>query len=84
VGYTAGRQQYVGTPSLMVEVLSPSNHHHDLVTKMNLYAKFGIQEYWIANPLNHSVSIYTLDESGFYSQDMVKATGIIYSRSYPE
>lgn len=81
-GYTAGRKQYVGVPSLIVEVLSPSNHRHDLVTKMNLYGKFGISEYWIANPLNHSVSIYTLDESGFYSQDKVQTSGILDSRAY--
>ncbi|MBU3190627.1 Uma2 family endonuclease [Clostridium bowmanii] len=41
---------YTGVPTLIVEILSPSNESHDLVTKMNLYQHFGVNEYWIVNP----------------------------------
>ena len=34
-----------GPPDLVVEVLSPSNTAHDLETKRELYARFGIPEY---------------------------------------
>ena len=34
-------KNYVGIPTLIVEILSPSNEAHDLVTKMNLYQRFG-------------------------------------------
>ena len=36
-----------GPPDLVVEVLSPSNTAHDLETKRELYARFGIPEYLI-------------------------------------
>ena len=59
---------YTGVPTLIVEILSPSNESHDLVTKMNLYQRFGVNEYWIVNPKIRSVSIYKINEESFYEQ----------------
>lgn len=39
-----------GPPDLVIEILSPSNPEHDLVTKRELYQRFGVKEYWQANP----------------------------------
>ena len=39
-----------GVPELMIEVLSPSNAHHDLRLKYDLYAEAAVQEYWIVGP----------------------------------
>ncbi len=39
-----------GPPTLVVEILSPSSHRYDRVRKLRLYARFGIQEYWIVQP----------------------------------
>lgn len=76
-------KRYEGVPNLIVEILSPSNQHHDLIIKMNLYAKYGVEEYWIVNPMNQSVSIYTLDNEQHYIQDIVKTSGIVESKLYP-
>lgn len=35
---------------MIVEVLSPRNKDYDLITKKDLYQKFGVQEYWIVDP----------------------------------
>jgi Uncharacterized protein conserved in cyanobacteria len=59
---------YTGVPTLIIEILGPSNQAHDLVTKLNLYQKFGINEYWIVNPKLSSVHIYTLDNTGMYEE----------------
>jgi Uma2 family endonuclease len=41
--------KYEGIPTLVVEVLSPSTKGKDLVTKLNLYMKSGVSEYWIVD-----------------------------------
>ena len=42
-------KNYIGVPTLIIEILSPSNQSHNLITKMNLYQRFGVKEYWIVN-----------------------------------
>ena len=44
-----------GPPDLIVEVLSPSNPSHDLETKRELYARFGVPEYLIIDPYQETV-----------------------------
>jgi Uma2 family endonuclease len=51
---------YVGAPDLIVEVLSPSNTANDRVTKFDLYAAAGVREYWMANPTERYLEVYTL------------------------
>ena len=77
-------QRYVGVPAIIIEIISPSNQSHDLVTKLNLYMEFGVKEYWIVNPLLNTVQIYTLNEKGQYHQtDVVRETGIVQSKELP-
>jgi Uma2 family endonuclease len=38
-----------GTPDLFVEVVSPSSHRHDRVTKLRWYAQLGVPEYWLVD-----------------------------------
>lgn len=72
--------KYVGSPSLIIEIVSPSNQSHDLVFKLNLYMQCGVKEYWIVNPMLNSVQVYVLDEDGQYKQlDMLREKGIIQS-----
>ena len=49
-----------GTPDLMVEILSPKNSKHDVHTKFNLYQEAGVKEYWIVNPTDKLILVYTL------------------------
>jgi Uma2 family endonuclease len=37
--------RYEGAPGFIIEILS-SNRSHDMVTKLNLYQKAGVAEYW--------------------------------------
>ena len=55
-----------GAPDLVVEILSPSTASKDIKTKLLLYQKFGVREYWIIDPDKDTVEILSLDEKGRY------------------
>lgn len=59
------RRGYLGIPQLIVEVLSPSNYTDDTEKKKELYRKYGVPEYWIADPTSKTIFIYIL-ENGYY------------------
>lgn len=80
-GFTDAR--YVGVPTLIVEILSPSNQSHDLITKLNLYMSYGVKEYWIVNPMLNAVTIYALNDENMYEQhDVQKSKGEVTSRLF--
>jgi Uma2 family endonuclease len=55
-----------GPPDLLVEVLSPSNRGHDLLTKRALHARAGVREYWLVDPEARTIEILTLDRDAFH------------------
>lgn len=54
--------RYVGIPTLIVEVLSPSTKGKDMVAKLNLYMKSGVQEYWVIDLEGKSVIQYVFSQ----------------------
>ena len=54
--------KFVGAPDLVIEVLSPGpeNRQRDLVVKRQLYAKYGVEEYWVVDNQNRTVQVYRL------------------------
>ncbi|GHV16925.1 hypothetical protein FACS189493_3630 [Spirochaetia bacterium] len=55
-----------GAPDLVIEILSPSNTNRDTLVKLNLYLDAGVREYWIVDPKNQYVQIYTLDQGRYF------------------
>lgn len=53
-------------PDLIIEILSQSTAAHDLKRKFDLYQKHGVKEYWIIQPLDKTLMIFRLDDSGRY------------------
>lgn len=47
-----------GSPDLVVEVLSQSTTKIDRTTKLKLYARFNVEEYWIIDPEGPSTEVY--------------------------
>ncbi|NGZ89450.1 Uma2 family endonuclease [Psychroflexus maritimus] len=50
----------LGAPDLIVEILSASTAKKDYNEKFNLYEENGVKEYWIADPANKSIEIFSL------------------------
>ena len=52
----------IGIPDLVLEILSPSSIRRDRIEKKELYEKFAVPEYWIVDPNNRTIEIYTFDK----------------------
>ena len=56
----------MGVPDLVIEIVSPSSVRRDRYQKRDIYERFGIPEYWIAEWETQSIEVHTLNESGRY------------------
>lgn len=59
-----------GAPDLVVEVLSPGTMRNDRTYKKDVYARCGVQEYWLVSPNEKSVEVYRLDGGEFLFYDI--------------
>lgn len=68
-------EKFTGALDLVIEVLSPgtANRQRDLAAKRGLYAKYGVEEYWIIDSENRSVLIFRL--RGFKLAEIATLTG---------
>ena len=71
-------QQYWDGADLVIEIVSPDDPARDLETKRREYAVAGIREYWLVNPINATIVVFTLPEgeqryeiNGVYLRDTV-------------
>ena len=55
-------ERNVGPADLVVEISSPSTRRRDLTTKRDLYAEFGIPEYWLFDLTANAVEVHRLGE----------------------
>lgn len=51
-----------GAPDWVIEIASDSNSRHDYVTKLMIYQKAGVREYWIVDPSAERVSVINFEE----------------------
>lgn len=55
-----------GAPDLVIEILSPGNSRKEMKEKFELYEASLVKEYWIVDPANSDVVIYSLNNDGKY------------------
>lgn len=63
---------YQGAPDFIIEIVSPSSQRMDYLTKLFKYRTAGVREYWIVNPLQRTVQVYSVEgteDSTQYSFD---------------
>lgn len=64
--------KYNGIPALAIEVLSESTRNKDMLKKLNLYMCGGVKEYWIVNPWNREMYIYSFEANGIKNYRVFK------------
>jgi Uma2 family endonuclease len=52
-------------PDLCVEILSPSTEATDRGRKLQMFARYGVPEYWIVDPVNEVIEVHRF-EAGSY------------------
>lgn len=58
--------KYKGIPSFIVEILSYTTKDRDKGIKLEIYSKFGVNEYWIVNIDEKVITAYSRNVNGKY------------------
>ena len=72
----------LGAPDFIIEVTSPSSETYDHVTKLNLYKKYKVKEYWIISLKSKIINCYLLNDKNEYEARSYNLTDEISSRLF--
>src|SRR3954469_6385554 len=78
------RRAVFGAPDLLVELLLPSSIRRDRYRKKEIYARFGVKEYWIGDPANKSLEVLTLKDGNYELHCLAEEKGKLTSTVLPE
>jgi Uma2 family endonuclease len=78
-----GEKAIEAAPDLVIEILSPGTRRGDLTTKRELYARFGVREYWPGDPDKRTVEVLALVGDGYQSLP-AREDGSLQSRILPD
>lgn len=74
---------YVPTPPVLaVEILSPSSRGIDLVRKPEVLARFGVEHYWVIDPLNPAIRVFRL-VGGTYESGLIIVGDELFETEVP-
>ncbi len=49
---------FPGPPDIAIEIVSPSSRHYDTIEKKINYARYGVREYWLIDPIDETVTFF--------------------------
>ena len=65
-----------GSPSLVVEIVSPSSRATDRTTKAAIYARHGVPHYWIVDLREQAIEAFSLGKGSYALAARLDPTGI--------
>jgi Uma2 family endonuclease len=68
-----------GAPDLAIEVLSPTSLHRDRHRKPRLYEESGVREFWLVDPANRAIEVFTLTVEGYELASFAAGSGQVTS-----
>ncbi|MCL2387356.1 MAG: Uma2 family endonuclease [Defluviitaleaceae bacterium] len=60
-----------GAPDFVVEVSSPSTSKHDRQRKFKKYEQSGVMEYWLVDPVAHTIETFALENGSLIQREFV-------------
>lgn len=76
-----GEENLKGAPSLAVEVLSDPARDRRL--KRDLYARYGVLEYWVVDPDAHRIEVFRTTEQGYDRPEILEPGDTLNSALIP-
>lgn len=74
----------IGSPDLVIEILSPGNSKKEMKYKFDLYEEAGVLEYWIVNPADKTIFIFVLKDNQFIGLHPLIEEDTIKSPLFPQ
>jgi Uma2 family endonuclease len=78
-----GEENIQGVPDLFVEVLSPTTRRIDVLVKAPIYARFGVQSYWIVDPDVDRIEFYQREGKGYRLTATVSSPDVALPPEFP-
>lgn len=72
-----------GPPDLVVEVVSDSHPERDTELKRRIYDKYGVREYWIADPKHKTIAALAVGKAGLETVKVYPAGASLKSPLLP-
>ena len=72
-----------GAPALVIEVASPSTVNRDRELKRDIYAEYGVGEYWLVDPDARTITVLTLHGKEFRQSAHYTAADTLSSPTLP-
>ncbi len=69
----------LGVPDLIIEILSKGTYKVDRDTKMRLYKRYAVKEYWVVDPIKKSIEVYVLEADDYILKSYAEEVGEIES-----
>jgi Uma2 family endonuclease len=69
-----------GAPDLVIEILSEGTAYRDLIDKKELYAQFGVKEYWLVDPKKQRVEVFENKNGNFVLTQQLTEAGKVKSK----
>lgn len=73
----------IGAPDLVVEILSKGNNRKELIYKYEVYEESGVLEYWVIQPEEQTLIIYSLIDGKFNPSRLFTNGDIVTSTCLP-
>ena len=71
-------------PDIAVEVLSPSTASIDRGRKMEMFARYGVPEYWIDDPVRLEIEVHALDNGAYRCAQIATSGDTVRSVLLPD
>ena len=71
-------------PDIAVEVLSPSTAAVDRGRKMQMFARYGVPEYWIVDPVHRQIDVHVLADGAYRRAQAALAEDTVRSVLLPD